>query len=89
MIFHKQKTGRNTSLITRSLLPIDKCHIDRVKSVKFLGILINNNLNWQNHIDLVTDKFLKIWNPHLKLVSSHFNKKCLTQFYFSFIHSYI
>ena len=68
MFFHKQKTGRNTSLITRSLLPIDKCHIDRVKSVKFLGILINNNLNWQNRIDLVTDKFLKIWNPHLKLV---------------------
>ena len=68
MFFHKQKTGRNTSLITRSLLPIDKCHIDRVKSVKFLGILINNNLNWQNHIDLVTDKFLNIWNPHLKLV---------------------
>ena len=27
--------------------------------MKFLGILIDENLNWQNHIDIVTDKISK------------------------------
>ena len=34
---------------------IDKCNIEQGKSIE---ILIDENLNWQNHIDLVTEKIL-------------------------------
>ena len=38
---------------------IDKCNIDRVKSIKFLDIIIDDSLNRQDHVDLATDNISK------------------------------
>jgi len=37
-------------------IKIDNNTIDHVKSTKFLGVIINENLTWSDHIDTVTNK---------------------------------
>lgn len=53
-----------------------------------MGIYVDENLNWQNHIDLFTDKIYKNIGRSFK-DSLYLNKKWLTQIYFRLIHSYI
>ena len=62
--------------------------LKRKMKLKFLGVMIDESLNWQSHIILVDTKFLK--NIGLLFKGSlHLNKKCLLMVYFSFIHSHI
>ena len=39
---------------------IDSIDIDRVESFKFLVIIIDSKLNWNKHIDYISQKFQKI-----------------------------
>ena len=59
IFLHKQKQGEEMLLCLQDII-IDKGNIDRVKSMKFPGILIYKNLNWRNRIELVTGKICKI-----------------------------
>ena len=38
---------------------IDKNQIDQARSTKFLGVLINQNLTWSDHISAVLNKTSK------------------------------
>ncbi len=38
---------------------IKKSTIDRVYEFNFLGLTINENLNWNSHIDKIADKIWK------------------------------
>jgi len=74
-----------------SILPIirtDKTTIERTKSSKFLGVLIDENLSWDPHINTINTKISK--NIGLLYKSRPFlsfnNLKLL---YFSFINSYL
>ena len=41
-------------------IKINDMSLEQVDNTKFLGVIFNKNLNWKNHIDLVTDKVTKI-----------------------------
>ena len=41
-------------------LSIDGKHIEHVKYFKFLGILFDDNLTWECHIHLITNKLSKV-----------------------------
>ena len=44
-------------------LKIDESIINRVRECKFLGTVIDENLTWKPHINLITSKILKkYWN---------------------------
>ena len=62
--------------------------IKRQSSVKFLGILLNENLSWKEHLKLIETKTARniglIYNT-----KPYLNKDSLLALYFSYISSYI
>ena len=52
VIFSKSTTSRNTNLA----LKIGIEHITKVPHVKFLGVIIDERLDWNNHIDICKNK---------------------------------
>ena len=41
-------------------MTFNNIEIKRENSVKFLGVIIDENLTWKNHIEVVENKILKI-----------------------------
>ena len=62
--------------------------IKRQSSIKFLGILLDENLSWKEHLKLTENKIAKNIGLIYK-AKSHLNKDSLLALYFSDIHSYI
>ena len=62
--------------------------IKRVYSMKFLGVLLDEHLTWQAHINNVEAKVSKSIGIIAK-ARKYLNLKALKSLYFSFIHPYI
>ena len=62
--------------------------IKRQSSIKFLGILLDENLSWKEHLKLTENKVPKNIGLIYK-ARSYLNKDSLLALYFSYIHSYI
>ena len=87
VIFHKQKM--NQALIGNlPKLSINKTAIERESSVNFLGVILDEKLNWENQINSVETKISKNIAILYK-ASKYLNFKSLKQIYFSLIHSHI
>ncbi len=54
MIFHTPQNNVNPLQLI-----IDNTNIDRVYGFNFLGLTINENLSWKNHIDKIANKVSK------------------------------
>ena len=54
MLFHKR---RKVNIIN---IKIDHKTMDRVSQFSFLGIMIDENLTWKNHVNILTNKLSKI-----------------------------
>ena len=54
MLFHKRRTP---PVINFS---INNRHIDRITQFIFLGIILDENLSWKNHINMIYNKLSKI-----------------------------
>ena len=81
-------------LSKRQLLPqtlpnllIENINIKREHVTKFLGVFINENLSWKQHIDIVSSEISKSIG-FLYKSKDVLSKKCLKQLCFSFIHNY-
>ena len=69
-------------------MTLNNIKIKRENSVKFLGVIIDENLTWKNHIEVVENKISKKIGVFYR--ASHLlNFKNLLKIYFSFIHIYI
>ena len=55
MIFHRTRLKRDSY----SSLYFDNKQIANVKVTKFLGIIIDENLNWSNHISYIKNEIFK------------------------------
>ena len=87
LLFHKPSACDSIPLslptITFSSIEV-KCE----SSVKFLGVIIDENITWNKHIELVENKISK--NIGILYRDSHYlDKKNLKSIYFSFIHNYV
>ena len=40
-------------------LNINGVQIEKVENVNFLGLTVNENLNWKNHVDMISNKCSK------------------------------
>ena len=58
VFFHKARKKKNLP-ITFPILKINDTEIKREQSIKFLGVMIDENLTWRNHIDLIENKISK------------------------------
>ena len=69
-------------------MTFNNIEIKRENSIKFLGVIIDENVTWKNHIGVVENKISK--NIRLLYRDSHLlDFKNLLKMYFSFIHIYI
>ena len=60
----------------------------RENSIKFLGVIINENLTWENHFEVAANKISK--NIGVLYRASHLlDFKNVLKIYFSSIHMYI
>ena len=85
--FHPAQKS-NTIPLRLPKLEINKNTIERETASKFLGVILDENLTWKAHINTIKNKISK--NLGLLYKARHIVKRsCLTQLYFSYIHSYL
>ena len=89
-----QKT--NFMILARKKIPLDdsisirinNLSIDRVKSIKFLGVTINEKLNWANHIRNISKKLSKL-NGVFYLVRHLLTLETLKYLYITLINPHL
>ena len=86
VFFHKQRKKKNLPL-DLPILKINEIEI-REQSLKFLAVMIDENLNWKSHIDLLINNISKNVGILYK-ASKLLNFNCLKNIYFALIHSYV
>ena len=85
--FHKPSQKENIPLLLSKLI-INNCQIQQTESIKFWGVLLDENLSWKEHIKYNENKIAK--NLGLLFKAKHYlNKRSLLVLYYSFIHTYI
>jgi len=72
--------------VTKLHLTYDNIQISNIEHSKFLGLMINNRLTWQNHIDLMIPK-LNSATYVIRSLKPLLNIETLKTSYFSFAHS--
>ena len=70
------------------MLILNNTTLERVNSIKFLGVILDENINWNRHIELVQNKISKNIGI-LCRASLYLDKESLKSIYFSFIYSQI
>ena len=85
--FHKPSKKDNIPLVLPKL-SICNNEIKRSKSIKFLGVFLDKNLIWKDHIRYLENKIAK--SIGLLFGSKpYLTKKCLLSLYYSYSHTYI
>ena len=70
------------------MLVLNNTTLERLNSIKFLGVILDKNINWNKHIELVENKILKNIGI-LYRASLYLDKESVKSINFSFINSYI
>ena len=86
-LFHKPWERDNIPLKLPSL-KLNHFEITRTTSIKFLGVMIDENLNWTDHIHILENKLSKNIGL-LYRAKQYLDEKAMTTLYFSFFHSYL
>ena len=85
--FQKSSKKYNTPLRLPNL-NINGFTIERESSIKFLGVWIDENLTWMDHIHTVENKFAK--NIGLLYQGKYdLDDNCPKQIYFAYVHAYL
>ena len=67
---------------------VDSNNIERLSSIKFLGVMLDEIISWIDHVRTVENKIAKNTGL-LYRVSQFLNQVSLKAVYFSYIHSYL
>ena len=68
---------------------MNNSEIARAESLKFLGVLLDENLSWKTHIKCIENKISQIICILFKFRPFLDKKKSLLSLYYSYIHTYI
>lgn len=86
--FHRHRNKDDIPLKLPLLLCVNKNEINRVCSLKFLGVISDENLNWNEHLNTIEKKLSKI----IVIIYKNkeiINMKGLRILYYSFIHTFL
>ena len=84
ILFH----SLNKKIVCNHILHVNGIPINRVKSCKFLGVLLDEHLTWSDHINYVKSKISKN-NGILSRIRYLIDKKTAFMLYYSLIHPYL
>ena len=89
-LFHEKSLTKSGSTLPLAIpnLQIGSKNIERVSSIKFLGVMLDEHLSWKHHIKIVENKLAKKIGL-LYRVNQYLNESSLKTVYFSYIHSYL
>ncbi len=65
ILFHSSSIDIPSDIIIK----IGKKHIKRVKFIKFLGVLLDENINWKNHLNELSKKLARLCGMFFKIRS--------------------
>lgn len=82
------KPSHSTARTDNFGLSIDSTPLQRVKSFKYLGINIQENLKWNCHIDIVCGKLAGVAGA-AKRLGNRINPKTRISFYYAMCNSYL
>ena len=85
--FHKPRKRDDIPLLLPKL-NINNSEIERSECLKFLGVLLDENLCWKEHIKYIESKIAKNIGLLYK-AKPYIDKHSLSSLYHSYIHSYI
>ena len=80
---------QNSQLLDTFNINIDGNNINRVNKINYLGVFIDDKLNWQPHIEYLCKKSSKISGMIYKVRKYMGNKLLLSQLYYALAHSHI
>ena len=83
MIFTKKKSN-----ITNTCIKMDGIALERVDEVKYLGVVLNENLNWKGHINYLKKKIVR-GSYILAKLRHYVGLPTLKMVYFSLVHPYL
>ena len=83
MVFHRAKIKQ-----TKQQVVIDNQDILLVNHTKFLGVIIDNKLNWTEHITYVKNKISKSIGILYK-TRKYLDKNTLRKLYYTFVYPYL
>ena len=83
MLFKHNKNQLSSS----SELKLDNHKLEEVKSIKFLGIILDNELKWEDHIFYIKKKVAKSIGILVKC-KRYLNSSTLTTLYYAFLYPY-
>ena len=78
----------NKSSIPTISLEINKSVITRAKNCKYLGVIVDDQLKWSIHIELIEQKLQRLVGILYK-IRYKLPDWCLRNIYFAFVHPYI
>ena len=67
---------------------IDNTELDNVSECKYLGVILDNDLKWKQHIELVYSKLIRFVPIFFKL-RKKLSSSTLLMIYYAFIHPHI
>ena len=76
-----------TTIITNNEVCINNNILERVYSAKFLGVIVDSKLNWNEHIKYIKKK-ISMGIGIISAAKKHFSLPTLKILYFSFIYPY-
>lgn len=79
---------KNTKNASHCSLNIDSLKVTENLSAKFLGIIVDKNLNWTEQTEHIVNK-LRIGNYFLKQTPQCLSLDCLLKIYYAFIFSHL
>ena len=86
--FFRKPSKKDDIPLVLPKLNINNSEIARTESIKFLGVLLDENLSWKTHTKYIENKISKDIGILFK-ARPFLNKKSLLSLYYSYIHSYI
>ena len=72
--------------LSKVSITINKQPIERVTHIKFLGVIVDNNLSWAYHIKEITSKMAKS-TYQLSRIKNFIDERCRKTFYHPYIHN--
>ena len=86
-LLHKLQDRDNLPLQLLTL-KMNSFKIKRSISIKSLGVIVDEHLNWKDQINVIENKLSKNWGL-LQKAKQLLNAEAIKNLYFSFIHSYL
>ena len=81
------KTRNSPPVLTNLEIKLNGNALDKVTSIRFLGVTIHEHLTWKSHMELLLKK-IRMGRGIIQKVKPYLNQKSLQLLYYSMIQSY-